>query len=416
MAKYLIGGGKRLVGEVRVQRAKNSALTLIAASVLIRGAVKIVGCPRINDVFVMVRILERIGARCEFLSDALIIDCSHIYTTKLPDKLTGEVRASFFITGALLSRFKTASLIRPGGCNIGARPIDIHLEGLKALGANCGESDCRLNFYAEKLCGVNFRLKYPSVGATENLMMAATLAEGVTVLENCAREPEIKDLQDFLNMCGAKITGAGTRKITICGVKSLHGGIEFIPIADRIEAGTYLLAALACGGEVSIKGVKSENISPLIEKIKNNTCKLYLDSDNIYITAVGTPIGFGNVVTAPYPLFPTDLQPQLTAVAASANGRTVVTETVFDSRFRYVDELIKMGADVAVAGDTAVINGKRLFGAEVAATDLRGGAALTIAALAAEGRTTLSGIEHLERGYEGFFEKLKNFGADIARK
>ncbi|MBO7369092.1 MAG: UDP-N-acetylglucosamine 1-carboxyvinyltransferase, partial [Clostridia bacterium] len=212
MSKYLIDGGKRLNGEVRVQRAKNSALTLIAASVLIRGAVKIVGCPLINDVFVMVKILERIGARCEFLSDGLIVDCSHIYTTKLPDKLTGEVRASFFITGALLSRFKTASLIRPGGCNIGARPIDIHLEGFKALGAECGESDCRLNFYAEKLSGASFRLKYPSVGATENLIMAATLADGVTVLDNCAREPEIKDLQDFLNMCGAKITGAGTRR------------------------------------------------------------------------------------------------------------------------------------------------------------------------------------------------------------
>ena len=416
MTKYLIGGGKKLYGEVRVQRAKNSVLSLIAASVMINGRVKIAGCPRINDVFVMIKILERLGARCDFSSDGLSIDCSGVYSTKLPDKLAGEVRASFFLTGALLSRFKTASLSRPGGCNIGARPIDIHLEGLSALGVCYGESEQGLDFFAEKPTGANFRLRYPSVGATENLMMAATLSDGVTVLSNCAREPEIKDLQDFLNMCGAKITGAGTQKIVIEGVKKLRGGIEFVPIADRIEAGTFLLAALSCGGEVSIKGVKCENILPLIEKIKNNTCKLYIKNDNINIITKGRPIGFGNVVTAPYPMFPTDLQPQLCAAAASASGRTVVTETVFDNRFRFADELIKMGADITVAGDTAVVIGKKLFGAEVCAKDLRGGAALVIAALSAEGGSTLSGIEHLERGYEGFFEKLKNLGAPVTRK
>ena len=416
MTKYLIGGGNELFGEVRVQRAKNSVLTLIAASALVRGKVRIVGCPRINDVFVMVRILEKIGAKCDFSESGLTIDSAGIFSTTLPDKAAGEVRASFFITGALLSRFKTAKVARPGGCNIGSRPIDIHLEGLAALGVECCEEDRRLSFYAKKLEGTRFRLKYPSVGATENLIMAATLAQGTTVLENCAREPEVKDLQDFLNMCGANITGAGTSKVTVRGVKALHGGTEFVPVADRIEAGTFLLAALSSGGELSVKGIKSEIIAPLLKKIKNNACKLYIDSDNIYIKATGSPISFGNVVTAPYPLYPTDLQPQLTAVAAAAHGRTVVTETVFDNRFRFIEELEKMGADITVAGDTAVIRGGKLFGSQVCAKDLRGGAALTIAALSAEGETVLSGVENLERGYEDFYEKLTGIGADIRRR
>lgn len=413
MAKYLIQGGNELYGEVRVQRAKNSVLTLIAASVMVKGKVKIVGCPKINDVLTMIKIIKRMGATAWFESDGLVIDCREIYTTKLPDKLTGEVRASFFTVGALLSRFKTASLSHPGGCAIGARPIDIHLEGLAALGADFGESDQRLNFFALKLHGARFRLKYPSVGATENLIMAATLADGVTVLENCAREPEIKDLQNFLNLCGAKITGAGTSCVKISGVKELHGGADFVPIADRIEAGTFLLAALCCGGEVAVKGVKYENILPLMEKIKNNACKTYIDNDNIYIKSMGQPTRFGSVVTAPYPLFPTDLQPQLTAVAAAAQGRSVITETVFDNRFGFTEELSKMGADITVAGDTAVVNGRQLFGAEVFAKDLRGGAALTIAALKAEGESVVHGVENLERGYEDLPNKLISLGAKI---
>ena len=416
MAKYLIEGGKRLCGEVRVQRAKNSVLALIAASVLIKGQIRIAECPMISDVVTMVKILRAIGARCEFSSGALDLDCSDIYSTDLPEKLTAKVRSSFFLTGALVSRFKTASLSRPGGCNIGARPIDIHLEGLSALGAEWGESEKRLNFFATRLKGATIRLRYPSVGATENLMMASTLADGVTVLKNCAKEPEIKDLQDLLNACGAKIYGAGTDRIVIYGVEKLHGGVEFTPICDRIEAGTFLLAALAVGGEVSVKGVKYENILPLAEKIKNNTCKLYVDNDNINIRANGTPVGFGNVVTAPFPLFPTDLMPQLCAAAAVSCGRTVVTETVFDDRFRFSSELTKMGADITVAGDVAVIEGKKLYGAEISAADLRGGAALAIAAMAAEGRSVLWGVEHLERGYEDFSEKLKRLGADVERK
>ena len=416
MTKYLIGGGRKLYGEVRIQRAKNSALTLIAASLMIKGGVKIVDCPKIADVFTMIKIVRRIGGSAVFDKDGLYLDCTGVFTTKLPDRLTGEVRASFFTAGALLSRFKTVSLMRPGGCDIGARPIDIHLEGLAALGAEYSEEDCRLHLYAAKLKGTRFRLKYPSVGATENLIMAAATAEGVTVLENCAREPEVKDLQDFLNLCGARITGAGTDKITIAGVSALHGGVSFTPVADRIEAGTFLLAALSTGGEVNVCGAKEENILPLVKKIKKNACKLYINNDNIYIQSTGRPESFGSVVTAPYPLFPTDLQPQLAAVAAMSEGKTIITETVFDNRFAYAGELLKMGACVAVAGNVAVIDGARLYGAKVEAKDLRGAAALTIAALSAEGESEIIGIEHLERGYENFAGKLSALGADIVRE
>lgn len=413
---YLITGGKKLFGEVRVQRAKNSVLTLMAASLMVKGKVKILGCPRINDVLVMEKIIKRIGGQSQFCGDGLELDCRNVFTTSLPEKLTGEVRASFFTVGALLARFKTVTLSRPGGCNIGARPIDIHLEGLCALGASYSENNCKLTIFANKLKGTRFRLRYPSVGATENLMMAASLADGVTVLENCAREPEIKDLQKFLNACGARISGAGTGKITVFGVKKLHGDVEFTPIADRIEAGTFLLCSLACGGEMLVKGVKNENILPLMEKIKNNTCKIYVDNDNIFIKSMGEPTNFGSVVTAPYPLFPTDLQPQLAAVACAAQGKTVITETVFDNRFGYAEELCKMGAKIAVAGNVAVIDGTGLFGAKVCAKDLRGGAALTIAALKAEGDSEICGVEHLERGYEDLFGKLVALGASIRRE
>ena len=416
MTRYLINGKNKLFGEVKVQRAKNSALVLIAASILVKGRVKIADCPKINDVFNMIKIIKRIGGHAEFESDGLVLDCTGIFSSRLPDKPSCEVRASFFTAGALLSRFKTASMIRPGGCKIGSRPVDIHLEGFAALGADVGETEDRINIFALKLKGTRFRLRYPSVGATENLVMAACLSEGVTVLENCASEPEIKDLQNFLNLCGAKIAGAGTRRITVVGVNELHGGVEFTPLFDRIEAGTILLGALGAGGEVSLKGVNAENIYALTEKIKNNACKIYINNDNIIIYAHGAPTGFGTVVTAPYPLFPTDLQPQLTAVAASAFGRTVVTETVFDNRFGFCGELIKMGADIAIAGDTAIVDGKHLFGATVCAEDLRGAAALTIAALIAEGDSKVFGIEHLERGYEDLYGKFRSLGAKISRK
>ena len=415
MSKYLITGGNRLYGKVKVQRAKNSVLTLIAASILVKGEVKIIDCPKINDVFTMVKILKRIGATASFDNSDLCIDCTNIYSSKLPDRHSGEVRASFFTVGALLSRFKTGSVMRPGGCNIGARPIDIHIEGLLALGASYGEENCRLDFYAPALKGKAFRLRYPSVGATENLIMAATLSEGVTVLENCAREPEIEDLQNFLNACGAKISGAGTPRVTIVGVKDLHGGVEFLPIADRIEAGTFLLAALNCGGEIELNNIYHKNILSLIQKFHNNTCKIHIKNDNIIIMGIGRTMPFGRVVTAPYPNFPTDLQPQLTAVAASAEGKTVVTETVFDDRFGFTDELKRMGADITVNGNTAVIFGRPLHGAEVFAKDLRGGAALTLAGLKAEGETLLHGVEHLERGYEDFVGKLVSLGANIKR-
>ena len=415
MAEYEIIGGKKLCGEYTLQRAKNSALAIMCASVMCRGETYIEKCPNISDVFTLSKILKRLGAVTETDSGGLYIDARNVYLTTIPEKLSEKLRASLFLVGPLIARFKSASFFSPGGCSIGTRPIDIHIDGLKALGAKVGHRENRLDFFAPKLTGGRIRLKYPSVGATENLMSCAVLAAGETVIENCAREPEIKDLQDYLNLCGAKIFGAGTGKITVCGVEKLHGGVSFEPIADRIEAGSLILAALAVGGEMTISGLKAENILNLTEKICDNACKISIYNDKIYIKIDGRPKGFGHVVTAPYPGFPTDLHPQLAACAATADGRTSITETVFDSRFKYVDRLIRFGADMRVEKDRVEITGKKLHGAQATATDLRGGMALVIAAMAAEGRSIIKDVSHIERGYERLPEKLSALGADVAR-
>ncbi len=416
MADYVINGGRRLEGEIDVQKAKNSVLALISASILLSGETLIKDCPRISDVFVMLKILRRIGAKTYFCGTDLYIDTKDVFTTKLPEKLSSEIRASLFLVGPLLSRFKQATIFRSGGCSIGERPIDIHLDGLKRLGAEVFEQDNKVKFHAKRLVGTEIKLKYPSVGATENLMMASVFSEGVTILKNCAKEPEICDLQDFLNLAGAKIKGAGTSTIKIEGVKSLSSGVCFKPMFDRIEAGTFLLATLSCGGELTLNGVKSKNIYALIQKIQNNACKIYINNDNIYIRVNSRHKGFGNVVTAPYPRFPTDLHPQITACACCGDGKTFLTETVFDCRFSYAKELQKMGANIKFGGCRLEIQGGYLFGADVIAKDLRGGAALVIAGLSAQGKTVVSNVEHIERGYQDFCEKLSLLGADIKRR
>ncbi len=416
MADYVINGGKRLEGEINVQKAKNSVLALISASILLSGETLIKDCPRISDVFIMLKILRRIGAKTYFCGTDLYIDTKDIFSTRLPEKLSSEVRASLFLVGPLLARFRQATIYRAGGCNIGERPIDIHLDGLKRLGADVEEGENKLKFHAKRVVGAEIKLKYPSVGATENLMMASIFCDGVTILKNCAKEPEICDLQDFLNLAGAKIKGAGTSTIKIEGVKSLSSGVCFKPMFDRIEAGTFLLSALSCGGEINLKGVKSKNVFALLQKIQNNACKIYINNDNIYIKANNRHKGFGNVVTAPYPRFPTDLQPQITACACVGEGRTFITETVFDCRFSYAKELKKMGANIKIGDCRLEIQGGFLFGAEVEAKDLRGGAALVIAGLSAQGKTIVSNVEHIERGYQDFLEKLSSLGADIKRR
>lgn len=413
--KYVIEGKNRLFGEINIQAAKNSVLALIAGSVLVSGDVLIENCPKIYDVLCMCKILKKMGAKVKFAQEGLLINTDGIGTTVLPEKLTNEVRASLFMVGALLSRFKSATMSRPGGCNIGSRPMDIHVDALTKMGVKFSESEGVLRFSAEKLKGANVRLKYPSVGATENLMMAGVFAEGVTVVENCAKEPEICDLQNFLCSMGAKISGAGTSFIRIEGVKKLYGR-DFKPIPDRIETGTFLLAAATCGGELLLKNTRCGNILVLIEKMQNNACKIRHINDNIYIIVNNRLKGFGEIVTSPYPGFPTDLQPLVGACACSFVGKTVIKETVFESRFRYANELVKMGADLSVNGDTLEINGGELFGAEVLSPDLRGGAGLCLAALSAEGETVVGDVGNVERGYEDFDKKLRSVGAKIIKK
>lgn len=416
MRELIIDGGRKLSGEIKISRAKNSVLALMAASLMIRGEVFINECPAIGDVIVMAEILRSLGAKVVFYSDGAYINASDVFSTNLKKNLTQKIRASFFTVGALVSRFKVARVPLPGGCKIGSRPVDIHLEALKAIGIASFETDEALNFFAQNLTGGNVVLRYPSVGATENVMMAATLADGITVIRNAAREPEVVDLQRFLRQAGANISGAGTDVIRIDGVKKLNGGFAFTPIEDRIETGTYLLATLSAGGEALLKGASLGNILPLIEKIRYNTCQLIQKNDNIYIQTLSARAGYGKIITAPYPGFPTDLHPQLIAAACSAQGKTTLTEAVFENRTAYVGELKKTGADVRTNGRDVCVIGKHIFGAEMTAEDLRGGAALIVAALGAEGRSVVKGMEHVERGYLDIEKKLAALGARVQGK
>ena len=415
MAEYVITGGNRLYGEYTVQCAKNSCLTLICAALEVRGETLIRKCPKISDVTTLVKMIRRIGAVAEWTDEGLYIDARNVYSTRIPDKLSCELRASLFAVGPLLSRFKTVSFAQSGGCDIGDRPIDIHLQGFSALGATVGYDGKYLNFFAPLLKGANVHLRYPSVGATENLIMCAVYADGETVLTNCAAEPEVKDLCDFLNLCGAKISGGGTRTVRIIGVKDLKGGVDYTPVPDRIECGSMLLTVMATGGDVTLYDAPTESLCELLQKIENNTCILTKYNGKINIRQSAPASGFGKVVTAPYPGFATDLHPQLAACAACADGKTEITETVFGSRFGYVKELTRFGADAFVEGDRLKIVGKKLNAAKVAATDLRGGMAMVIAALAAEGTSVVSDVERIERGYHLLDEKLAILGADIKR-
>lgn len=413
--RYLITGKNKLCGEYRLSRAKNSALTLMCASMLVAGETLIKKCPKISDVFTLSEIMQSMGATVVFKGDDLYINAKDVYLSTVPEKLSKNLRASLFLLGPLVARFGCAAFCSTGGCSIGTRPTDIHLDGFKRLGATVGEADGMTCIFAARLEGAAIRMRYPSVGATVNLVTCATLAVGTTVIENCAREPEIVDLQNYLNACGANVKGAGTGTMTVAGVKKLTGGVLFTPLPDRIECGSILLSALACGGEVTVLGAKYKNIGALTEKLLNNTCKISIYNDRIYIKTNKRHKGFGNVVAAPYPMLATDLQPQLAACACTADGTTTIIETVFDGRFAYVEELKRMGADVRLSGGALTVNGGRLHGASVTAKDLRGGMALVIAALSAEGASVVDGVSHIERGYEDLHLKLSALGADIKK-
>ena len=415
MEKYVIEGGRRLAGSVALQSAKNSVLPLLAASILTEERVTIRDAPNISDVACMAQILRELGANVRFSGGNVTIDSADACCHEIPSSLTRELRSSVFMLGSLLSRFGRALIAYPGGCDIGLRPIDLHLSALKRLGVGISERDGFIFCECARLKGAEILLDFPSVGATENILLAAVKAEGRTVVTGAAKEPEIVDLQNFLNAMGAKVAGAGTDVIEVEGVKALHGA-AFRPMKDRIEAGTFLFAAAACGGEVEVEGVRPENIRLLLHKLRENGCKIHAKNDKIRIESGGRLKCNRRIETMPFPGFPTDLQAQATALNAACAGCSLIVENLFETRFKYVPELQKMGADIEVKGRTAFVRGvKRLHGARVVAGDLRGGAALVIAALGAEGTTEVLDLSHIDRGYADLREKFRALGAEIRR-
>ena len=416
MNKYQIRGGNRLHGTIEISGAKNAAVAILPAALLVDGACRIENIPQISDVTLILQILRELGAEVRLVNATTVeVDCSHIRNRQVPYELGRKIRASYYLLGALLGRFGWAEVPLPGGCDLGGRPIDQHIKGFVAMGA---EVEVRGGLvYSQvpqggRLRGGNVYLDVVSVGATMNIMLAAALAEGTTVIENAAKEPHIVDLANFLNSMGANIMGAGTDVIKIRGVGRLRGGSYSI-IPDQIEAGTYMAAVAAAGGEVTIQNVIPKHLECISAKLLEMGVEIEEYDDSMLIRRNG-PLSRTNIKTMPYPGFPTDMQPQITTVLSLAEGTSLVTEGVWSSRYRYVDELRRMGASIQVDGKIAVIEGVgKLTGAPVSACDLRAGAAMVIAGLAAEGITEVDSIHHIERGYENLVEKLVGVGADI---
>ena len=417
MEKLVIKGGKRLCGEVTIAGAKNAAVAIIPATILVEGPCIIENVPAIKDVDVICSILKELGAEVEHLDKyTLKIDCTNVDKYTAPYEMVRKMRASYYLLGALLGRMKRADIAMPGGCNVGSRPIDQHLKGFRALGATVEEPTENGAIIAETdgLVGTNVYLDVVSVGATINVILAATLAKGVTVIENVAKEPHIVDLANFLNAMGAKIKGAGTDVIKVYGAEHLHGGTYSI-IPDQIEAGTFMVAAAATGGDILVKNVIPKHMDSVSAKLVETGAEVIEFDDSIRVRGNGTikPV---NIKTLPYPGFPTDMQPQFVALLAAATGTSVVTESVWESRFQHVDELRRMGAEVTINARNAIIKGvPALTGACVRATDLRGGAGVVIAGLMADGITEITDIQYIDRGYEMMEEKFRQLGADITR-
>lgn len=415
MDGYVINGGKPLSGKVTVSGAKNAVLPMIAASILTREQTVIKNCPDISDVKEMSGIIKHLGGDAERINDVVVLKTEDIKSYSVPKKSCTAIRTSVLFSGALLSRVGKARLYLPGGCALGARPVDIHISALRKMGATVTCPGDEIILSAAKLHGADICFPYPSVGATENVLLAAVTAEGTTRILGAAREPEIADFAGMLRSMGAKIYGAGERTITVEGVKSLKGTV-YSPIPDRIEAGTFLIMAAASGGELEISGIKAENIYSLIAKLCENSCKIRIKNDIIYLSCGRRKKPF-SVATGPYPDFPTDLQAQITVLAAVTEGRSVIEENVFRERFGHVEELKKMGADILTEGNRLVVSGGRtLHGATVCSHDLRCGAALVTAGICAEGKTFVKDARFIERGYADFVKKLRGLGADITEK
>ena len=414
MNSYIIEGGRKLEGEIDVSGSKNASLPIIAATILNKGTTIIKNVPEIRDVKMMCSILEILGCKITKEDNTLIIDATDIVSSEIPDNLMHEMRSSVIIAGALLGRLHECIFTYPGGCEIGSRPINLHLEAFKQLGVNINEENGYIKCNCDKMIGTEIVLDFPSVGATENIMLASCLAEGTTYIKNVAREPEIKNLQDFLNAMGANIAGAGSNTIMVRGVKELHDS-EFTIIPDRIEAGTYLCMAAATKGDVKLNNVNAEHLSSVLHKLKQINCKVGTSKNSIYLK-VNRDLISTNIKTMPYPGFPTDMQSQFVTLLTLVNGTSIVVENIFENRYKYVNELLKMGANITIEGKTAIIQGvKELSAANLEAKELRGGAALITAALTAEGRSEVTGIEYVERGYEKLVKKLMILGAKIIK-
>lgn len=416
MAEYIVEGGNSLSGNVRISGAKNSALPILAASLMIGDEVCIKNCPDLSDVDATVNILLLLGCRVKREGSTLVINSLGASFKEIPEPLMREMRSSIIFLGALISRYNEARLSMPGGCELGPRPIDLHMFALRLMGVsvtdNCGVLECK----AEKgLCGSKISLRFPSVGATENIMLAAVCARGTTEIYNAAKEPEIVDLAGFLNACGARIYNAGNSTITIEGVPRLHG-CEYSVMPDRIETATFMSATALTQGNIILENVSIHDLRSILPTFEELGCEMKSSADRLKISMNKRPNRLKNLVTMPHPGFPTDAQAAVMAVTTVANGTSVFIENIFENRYKHAYELVRMGADIQISGRAAVVQGvKKLHGATVQSTDLRSGAALCIAALNAEGITTIGEIHHIARGYENFEGKLKALGANIRK-
>ena len=412
MAKYIIKGSNKLEGKVKISGSKNAALPIIAASILIAGKTTLYNVPNIHDTQMMFEILKNLGGKVEKKNNKIIIDTSKIKKYEIPEDLMRQMRSSVILAGSLIGKYQKAIFSYPGGCDIGTRPIDLHLKGFEKLGINITKNYGNISCICDKIVGEKIDLDFPSVGATENIMLASCLGEGTTQINNAAREPEIIDLQNFLNKMGAKIQGAGSNKIQIEGVKKLND-VSYNIMPDRIETGTFLCAAAMSQGNIIIENTNINHITPIISKLEEANCKLKLEKDKIELKAP-KKLKALEIRTMPYPGFPTDMQSIFVSMLTIAKGTSIIVENIFESRYKFTQELIRMGAKITIEGKSAIVKGTRkLYGANVNATDLRGGAALVLAGIVAKGETTIENIEYILRGYENLNKKLENLGVNI---
>lgn len=415
MYNYIINGGKKLHGEVTISGSKNASLPILAASIISGKTTKLYNVPNIEDVKITLKILENLGCKIKRDKNKIVINSKYMNKTTIPDELMRKLRSSVIIAGAIIARFKEVKFSYPGGCDIGSRPIDLHLENFKKIGVKINENSSYIECKCDKIITKNIQLDFPSVGATENIMLASVIGNHEVTINNSAMEPEIIDLANFLNRAGAKIYGAGTNIIKIKGVEKLKE-VSYKIMPDRIEAGTFLVAGAITGGTIKVNEVCPEHIAPVIAKLRECGCEIITDKKSIYLSS-GKKLKSVDIKTMPYPGFPTDLQPIFSTLLALCKGTSIITENIFENRFKFIQEIKRMGAKATIEGKTLVIKGvKRLHSADVESTDLRGGASLVLAALSAKGKTRVKKLEYLIRGYEDFDKKLKLLGADIIRE